>query len=71
MNDATYLDFEQPLKEIDEKIQALQAQAEAENLDMPDEIQALKDKRQKVEQDIFDNLTRWQKYQLARHPERP
>ncbi|MFT5365775.1 MAG: acetyl-CoA carboxylase carboxyl transferase subunit alpha [Candidatus Latescibacterota bacterium] len=71
MNDATYLDFEQPIKEIDEKIQALQAQAEAENLDMPDEIQALKDKRQKVERDIFDNLTRWQKYQLARHPQRP
>jgi len=71
MNDATYLDFEQPVREIDEKIQALQAQAEAENLDMPDEIQTLKDKRQKVERDIFDNLTRWQKYQLARHPQRP
>jgi acetyl-CoA carboxylase carboxyl transferase subunit alpha len=71
MNDATYLDFEQPVREIDEKIQALQAQAEAESLDMPDEIQTLKDKRQKVERDIFDNLTRWQKYQLARHPQRP
>lgn len=71
MNDAPYLDFEQPLKDIDEKIQALQAQAEAENLDMPEEIQALKDKRIKTERDIFDNLTRWQKYQLARHPQRP
>jgi acetyl-CoA carboxylase carboxyl transferase subunit alpha len=71
MNDAPYLDFEQPLKDIDEKIQALQAQAEAENLDMSEEIQALKDKRAKTEHDIFDNLTRWQKYQLARHPQRP
>ena len=71
MNDATYLDFEQPIKDIDDKIQALQAQADAENLDMSDEIDALKDKRQKVEKDIFDNLTRWQKYQLARHPQRP
>lgn len=71
MNESTYLDFEQPLKEIDEKIDTLQAQAEAENLDMADEIEALKDKRQKTEHDIFDNLTRWQKYQLARHPQRP
>ncbi len=71
MHDAPYLDFEQPIKDIDEKIQALQAQAEAENLDMSEEIQALKDKRAKTERDIFDNLTRWQKYQLARHPHRP
>lgn len=71
MNDATYLDFEQPIKDIDEKIEGLQAQADAENLDMSDEIQALKDKRQKTESDIFENLTRWQKYQLARHPQRP
>lgn len=71
MNDATYLDFEQPLKDIDQKIEGLQAQAEAENLDMADEIQALRDKRQKTEEEIFENLTRWQKYQLARHPQRP
>ncbi|MBT3606186.1 MAG: acetyl-CoA carboxylase carboxyltransferase subunit alpha [Candidatus Latescibacteria bacterium] len=71
MNKTTYLDFEQPILDIDEKIAGLQAQSEAENLDMSDEINALKDKRQKTESDIFTNLTRWQKYQLARHPQRP
>ncbi|MDA0711892.1 MAG: acetyl-CoA carboxylase carboxyltransferase subunit alpha [bacterium] len=71
MNEAIYLDFEQPLKEIDDKILALQAHADAENLAMPDEIQALRSRRENLEREIFGNLTRWQKYQLARHPQRP
>jgi acetyl-CoA carboxylase carboxyl transferase subunit alpha len=67
----TYLDFEKPLLELDEKIAALKAQAEAENLDMSGEIQALQDKRNKIETDLYTQLTRWQKYQLSRHPQRP
>ena len=71
MSDRSYLDFEQPLAELDEKIAALHAQAEAENLDMTSEIKALEDRGAKIEKDIFNNLTRWQKYQLSRHPQRP
>jgi len=71
MSDRSYLDFEQPLAELDEKIAALHAQAEAENLDMGGEIKALEERSAKIEKDIFDNLTRWQKYQLSRHPQRP
>ncbi len=67
----TYLDFEKPLLELDEKISALKAQAEAENLDMSGEIQSLQDKRNKIETDLYTHLTRWQKYQLSRHPQRP
>jgi acetyl-CoA carboxylase carboxyl transferase subunit alpha len=71
MSDRSYLDFEQPLAELDEKIAAHHAQAEAENMDMASEIKALEERRQKLERDIFGNLTRWQKYQLSRHPKRP
>ena len=71
MSDRSYLDFEQPLAELDEKIATHHAQAEAENMDMASEIKALEERRQKLEHDIFGNLTRWQKYQLSRHPKRP
>lgn len=71
MGSTAYLDFEKSLEELDAKIQVLKAQAEAENLDMSGEIQALAEKRKKAEQDIYANLTRWQKYQLSRHPQRP
>ena len=63
MSDRSYLDFEQPLAELDEKIATHHAQAEAENMDMASEIKALEERRQKLEHDIFGNLTRWQKYQ--------
>lgn len=71
MPSLTYLDFEKPLAELDEKITALKAQAEAENLDMASEILALQEKRKNTETELYTNLTRWQKYQLSRHPQRP
>ncbi len=66
-----YLDFERPVIELEEKIQEIQAHAEAENLDMAKELQALEEKKKKLQTDIYSNLTRWQKYQIARHPHRP
>ena len=71
MSDRSYLDFEQPLAELEKKIAALRARAKAENLDMSDAIRALEKRSAKLERDIFHNLTRWQKYQLSRHPQRP
>lgn len=67
----TYLEFEKPIEEIDKKIEEMEAHAESENLDMSAEIAALKERSAKLEKDLYGNLTRWQKVQVARHPQRP
>ena len=71
MSDRSYLDFEQPLAELEEKIAALRERAKAEGLDVTDAIEVLEKRHEKLEREIFRNLTRWQKYQLSRHPQRP
>ncbi|MCY3681102.1 MAG: acetyl-CoA carboxylase carboxyltransferase subunit alpha [Gemmatimonadetes bacterium] len=71
MSDRSYLDFEQPLAELEEKIAALRKRAKAEGLDVTDAIEVLEKRHAKLEREIFRNLTRWQKYQLSRHPQRP
>ena len=65
-----YLDFESPIKEIDEKI------AERKSLLIDDngvkaDLTSLEEKRTKVITNIFSKLNRWQRVQLARHPDRP
>lgn len=64
-----YLEFEKPLKIIDEQI------IELETSDKPDahltEIEKLKGKRKVELEKIFSGLSRWQRVQLARHPKRP
>ncbi|MDP7512344.1 MAG: acetyl-CoA carboxylase carboxyltransferase subunit alpha [Candidatus Marinimicrobia bacterium] len=64
-----YLEFEKPVKVIDEQI------IELETSDEPDahltEIEKLKDKRRVELERIFSGISRWQRVQLARHPKRP
>ena len=64
-----YLEFEKPVKVIDEQI------IELETSDEPDahltEIEKLKDKRRVELEKIFSGISRWQRVQLARHPKRP
>ncbi len=64
-----YLEFEKPLKSIDEEIITL------ETGDEPDanlaKLEELKQKREEILQSIFSALSRWQRVQLARHPKRP
>ena len=71
MNKKTYLDFERPIAELEKKIEEIKAHAETEKIDMPAEVTILQEKVKKLEQEIYSNLTRWQIYQLARHPQRP
>ena len=71
MSDRSYLDFEQPLADLEKKIAALRERAKAEGLDVTDAIEVHEKRRAKLEREIFRNLTRWQKYQLSRHPQRP
>jgi acetyl-CoA carboxylase carboxyl transferase subunit alpha len=65
-----YLDFEQPIADLEAKIQELQDLSVGDGVLKP-EIDRLKKKAQQLRESIFTNLTRWQRVQLARHPERP
>lgn len=68
----TYLDFEQPIAELESQIEGLQAAHDAnEALDISKELTALEKKNKKLSEDIYGNLSAWQISQLARHPQRP
>jgi acetyl-CoA carboxylase carboxyl transferase subunit alpha len=63
------LDFEKPIIDLEEKIEEMKKFSE--NLDIGDEIEDLEKKVKQLQESVFSNLTRWQKVQLARHPNRP
>lgn len=65
-----FLDFERPLAEIIEKIEALQA-ASNEDPELLGQIEKLRKEEEKLKNKIFSKLSTWQKVQVARHPHRP
>lgn len=65
-----YLDFEQPIEELEKKIDELNQISVDDDVLKP-EIDRLKKKADHLRESIFQNLTRWQRVQLARHPDRP
>jgi acetyl-CoA carboxylase carboxyl transferase subunit alpha len=65
-----YLDFEKPIAELEEKIIELQ-EFSTETVDLKAEVARLEHKVEKIREEIFSNLTRWQTVQLARHINRP
>lgn len=65
------LDFEKPIIELEKKIEELEAFTSGQKLEFKDEIKKLQEKLEKVKQDVFENLTSWQRVQIARHPKRP
>lgn len=68
----SYLDFEQPIAELEAKIEGLQtSHDDNDGLDISKELAALVKKNAKLSEDIYGNLTAWQISQLARHPQRP
>jgi acetyl-CoA carboxylase carboxyl transferase subunit alpha len=68
---STYLDFEEPLRVLQEEIEKLKEIAGNTELDMSDKIEALEKKLVDKTKEIYSNLTAWQRVQLSRHPERP
>ncbi|WP_129126891.1 acetyl-CoA carboxylase carboxyltransferase subunit alpha [Geomonas oryzae] len=66
----SYLDFEKPLAELDKKIQELLAFS-TEGVDLSAEVTKLEEKAEKMREDMFANLSRWQTAQVARHINRP
>jgi acetyl-CoA carboxylase carboxyl transferase subunit alpha len=62
------LDFEKPIVDLENKIEELQA---IDNKMLSKEVKQLQKKVDELRSSIYSNLTRWQKVQLARHPDRP
>lgn len=67
----TYLDFEKPIVELEAKLADMRRLAEESNVDVSAATAALESGIVKLRQEIFDNLTRWQRVLLSRHPDRP
>jgi len=66
-----YLDFELPIKELEEQLDKCLAIGEDSGIDISDSCKKIEIKLEETRTEIFKNLTAWQKVQLARHPSRP
>jgi acetyl-CoA carboxylase carboxyl transferase subunit alpha len=69
--DLKFLDFEQPIAELEARIDALKFVGDDSELNISEEIERLKNKSESLTRNIFSSLTAWQIAQLARHPQRP
>ncbi|HEX3341692.1 MAG TPA: acetyl-CoA carboxylase carboxyltransferase subunit alpha [Pseudolabrys sp.] len=68
----SYLDFEKPVAELEAKVEELRAMGEAGNaVAISEEINRLESKAAQALQELYSELTPWQKTQVARHPQRP
>jgi acetyl-CoA carboxylase carboxyl transferase subunit alpha len=65
------LDFEAPLKELEEKIESLHSMSTKTGVDVTSSISQLELELTEKKKSIYSNLTRWERVQLARHPKRP
>jgi len=66
-----FLDFEQPIAELEAKIEELRSVENEQNINVNNEIIALKKRSDELTQSIFSSLTPWQISQISRHPKRP
>ncbi|MGM0913031.1 MAG: acetyl-CoA carboxylase carboxyl transferase subunit alpha [Pseudomonadota bacterium] len=66
-----YLDFEQPIAELQAKIEELRLVGNDSQVNLSDEIGRLEEKSRKLTESIFKDLSPWQVSQLSRHPQRP
>ncbi|MDO6738383.1 acetyl-CoA carboxylase carboxyltransferase subunit alpha [Wenyingzhuangia sp. 2_MG-2023] len=66
-----YLDFELPIKELEEQLQKCATIGEESEVDVTNTCKEIEDKIINLKKDIYGNLTPWQRVQLSRHPNRP
>src|ERR1017187_595235 len=67
----TFLEFEQPIADLEAKIEQLRFAQDDSAVDISEEISRLEVKSQALTKDIYARLTSWQIAQVARHPQRP
>jgi acetyl-CoA carboxylase carboxyl transferase subunit alpha len=65
------LDFEKPIVELERKIEELKGLGTDQEIDLSSEIKRLETKLESIKKDVYENLSPWQRVQLARHPKRP
>lgn len=65
------LEFEQPIIELEAKLQEMKQLAESSKVDVSEDVKSLENKIEKLKEDTYKNLTRWQRVQMSRHPDRP
>ncbi|WP_298367617.1 acetyl-CoA carboxylase carboxyltransferase subunit alpha [uncultured Lutibacter sp.] len=66
-----YLDFELPIKELEEQLDKCELIGKESDVDMTESCKNIEKKLLKTKKDIYKNLTAWQRVQLSRHPNRP
>ena len=66
-----YLDFELPVKELQEQIAKCQAIGDESSVDVTETCKLLTEKLEDTKKNIYSNLTAWQRVQMSRHPSRP
>src|SRR6267378_2795552 len=69
--DSHPLDFEKPILELQRRLQDLKNHSNQHDLDFDSEVEAMENKLRETRRQIYDNLTAWQRVQLARHIKRP
>ena len=65
------LDFEKPIAEVENELHQMREKAQSGNMELNEEISALEGKLGELRGEIYDNLTPWQRVQIARHTARP
>ncbi|MBU0605147.1 MAG: acetyl-CoA carboxylase carboxyltransferase subunit alpha [Candidatus Omnitrophica bacterium] len=65
------LEFEKPIIELERKIEELKALTSHKDISIAGEIKTLEGKLHQIKKDVYENLTPWQRVQIARHPKRP
>lgn len=67
----TYLDFEKPIADLEARLEETRKLAEKTGVDVSEAVDILEKSIDRLQSEIFQNLTRWQRVQLSRHPDRP
>ncbi len=65
------LDFEKPILELQRRLQDLKNHSDEHELDFESEVEAMENKIRETRREIYDNLTAWQRVQIARHIQPP
>src|SRR3954466_15326435 len=69
--DKHILDFEKPIYELERRLQELREHSDEHSVDLDSEIEAMQAKIEATRREIYENLTAWQRVQIARHVQRP
>jgi len=67
----TYLDFEKPIADLEARLEETKRLAQTNRIDVSEAVNVLEQSIDRLRHEIFRNLTRWQRVQLSRHPDRP